>query len=405
MELQRTSERRKSWYLTYLLTKDITFKEIKLYGISSYVLKKFERINRTIIKQDITLLKRRTLFTALFEFIEQVCSGIVLFIIIYSAYLGEILIGTVVGYIKALGLIQSNSKSIITSIYTLYQNHLYMSQLFDFLSMEENKPEQPGLHSIKDIEQIDIYDLSFVYPSSNTQVLKNINLSFRKGERIAIVGTNGSGKSTLVKLLLKMYEVNDGMIHYNRHSINDYDTKQLQACVAALFQDFVKYELTLRENVAFGQIDSMNDEAKIRSALSKARVDFVSDPDTQMGLWFNEGKQFSGGQWQKVAIARSFFRDASLYILDEPSSALDPVAEKQIIDMFLQMTKDKIGIFISHRLSTAMLADRIIVMDQGEIIGEGTHEQLLESVSLYKEMHELERAKITGYKQEEFMDA
>ncbi|WP_110933142.1 ABC transporter ATP-binding protein [Paenibacillus bouchesdurhonensis] len=412
VEWNRTSERRKSWYLTYLLTKDVTFKEVKLYGISRYVLSKFENINKKFIKQDIALFKRRTVFTVLFDFIEQICTNVVLFIIIYSAYLGEILIGNVVGFIKALSLIQSNSKLIINTIYTLYQSNLYMSQLFDFLALEEagesvDTLETPAAadNTISRIETIKISDLTFAYPSFAHPVLNNINLEFRRGERIAIVGTNGSGKSTLVKLLIKMYQIDDDMIQFNNKSINSYRTEQLQSCITVLFQDFVKYELTLRENVGFGQIDRMHEEEAISEALFKGKVDFENDLDTQLGLWFDEGKQLSGGQWQKVAIARSFFRDASLYILDEPSSALDPMAEKQIIDMFLQMTKDKIGIFISHRLSTAMLADRIVVMHKGEVIGIGEHQELLKSVSLYREMYELEQSKISGYRKEEFVDA
>ncbi len=392
---ERATDKRRSWYLSYLLTRDNTFKEIKSYGIGQYVLSKFDSINKKFVKQDIKLFKRRSIFTFIFEFVQQVCTAAILFIIIYSAFIGEILIGNVVGFINALNLIQSNCKGILNTVYTLYENNLYISQLFEFLDLEEESIniENKESKSISDIETLDIKDLTFKYPNSPKIVLNNINLNIRKGERIAIVGANGSGKSTLVKLISKLYEVNENSILYNGRSLNNYDETQLKNCIAILFQDFTKYELTVRENIGFGNIENIDNDDDMEKALNKASATFINNLDEQLGLWFQDGRQLSGGQWQKIAIARTFFRDASLYILDEPSSALDPIAEKEVIDMFLKMTEDKIGIFISHRLSTAMLADRIIVMNEGEIVGNGTHQELIKNNSLYKEMYELESIK------------
>ena len=391
----RATDRRKSWYLSYLLTRDNTFKEIKSYGIGQYVLNKFDSINKKFVKQDIKLFKRRSIFTFIFEFVQQACTSTILFIIIYSVLIGEILIGNVVGFINALNLIQSNCKGILNTIYTLYENNLYISQLFEFLDLEEENIniENKDQKNISDIETLDIKDLTFKYPNTSKLVLNNINLNIRKGERIAIVGANGSGKSTLVKLISKLYEVEENSILYNGISVNNYDETQLKNCIAILFQDFTKYELTVRENVGFGNIENIDNDEDMEKALKKASSTFISNLDEQLGLWFQEGRQLSGGQWQKIAIARTFFRDASLYILDEPSSALDPIAEKEVIDMFLKMTEDKMGIFISHRLSTAMLADRIIVMNEGEIVGNGTHQEMIKNNSLYKQMYELESIK------------
>lgn len=392
---ERATDKRKSWYLSYLLTRDNTFKEIKSYGIGPYVLSKFDIINKKFVKQDIKLFKRRSIFTFIFEFVQQACTATILFIIIYSAVIGEILIGNVVGFINALNLIQSNCKSILNTVYTLYENNLYISQLFEFLDLEEENIniENKELKSISDIETLDIKNLIFKYPNSPKIVLNNINLNIKKGERIAIVGANGSGKSTLVKLISKLYEVKENSILYNGISLNNYDEIELKNCIAILFQDFTKYELTVRENIGFGNIENIDNDDYMKIALNKASATFINNLDEQLGLWFQDGKQLSGGQWQKIAIARTFFRNASLYILDEPSSALDPIAEKEVIDMFLKMTEDKIGIFISHRLSTAMLADRIIVMDEGEIVGNGTHGELLKNNSLYRQMYELESIK------------
>lgn len=392
---ERATDKRKSWYLSYLVTRDNTFKEIKSYGIGQYVLNKFDIINSKFVKQDIKLFKRRSIFTFIFEFVQQACTSIILFIIIYSALIGEILIGNVVGFINALNLIQNNCKEILNTVYTLYENNLYISQLFQFLDLEEENfnIENKELKNISDIETLDIKNLTFKYPNSPNVVLNNINLNIKKGERVAIVGANGSGKSTLVKLISKLYEVKENSILYNGISLNNYTEAQLKNCIAVLFQDFTKYEMTVRENVGFGNIESIDNDENMKKALDKASATFISNLDEQLGLWFQDGRQLSGGQWQKIAIARTFFRDASLYILDEPSSALDPIAEKEVIDMFLKMTEDKIGIFISHRLSTAMLADRIIVMNEGEIVGNGTHQELIKNNFVYKKMYELEGIK------------
>ena len=389
---ERATDKRKSWYLSYLVTRDNTFKEIKSYGIGQYVLNKFDSINSKFVKQDIKLFKRRSIFTFIFEFVQQACTSI---IIIYSALIGEILIGNVVGFINALNLIQNNCKEILNTVYTLYENNLYISQLFQFLDLEEENfnIENKELKNISDIETLDIKNLTFKYPNSPNVVLNNINLNIKKGERVAIVGANGSGKSTLVKLISKLYEVKENSILYNGISLNNYNEAQLKNCIAVLFQDFTKYEMTVRENVGFGNIESIDNDENMKKALDKASATFISNLDEQLGLWFQDGRQLSGGQWQKIAIARTFFRDASLYILDEPSSALDPIAEKEVIDMFLKMTEDKIGIFISHRLSTAMLADRIIVMNEGEIVGNGTHQELIKNNFVYKKMYELEGIK------------
>ena len=334
---ERATDKRKSWYLSYLVTRDNTFKEIKSYGIGQYVLNKFDSINSKFVKQDIKLFKRRSIFTFIFEFVQQACTSIILFIIIYSALIGEILIGNVVGFINALNLIQNNCKEILNTVYTLYENNLYISQLFQFLDLEEENfnIENKELKNISDIETLDIKNLTFKYPNSPNVVLNNINLNIKKGERVAIVGANGSGKSTLVKLISKLYEVKENSILYNGISLNNYNEAQLKNCIAVLFQDFTKYEMTVRENVGFGNIESIDNDENMKKALDKASATFISNLDEQLGLWFQDGRQLSGGQWQKIAIARTFFRDASLYILDEPSSALDPIAEKEVIDMFL----------------------------------------------------------------------
>lgn len=215
-------------------------------------------------------------------------------------------------------------------------------------------------------------------------------MKINKGETIALFGKNGSGKSTLIKLLMGYYLVDKNMIKINGIPLNEIKIESLHKLTGILFQDYCKYELTLKDNVGFGNINEIENESNIVEALEKAGVDFLSDLNQQLGKWFADGTQLSGGQWQRVAIARCFFKRAQLYILDEPNAALDKMGEKKIMNTFFELTKDNIGIFISHKIAHAMLADKIIYLENGEIIAEGTHSELLERCPSYREIYELE---------------
>ncbi|MGG1652975.1 ABC transporter ATP-binding protein [Paenibacillus sp. NRS-1780] len=399
IQWKRTSSERKAWYLNYILTHDFSFKEIKLYKLKDYLLQSYWAIREAFIKQDTYILRKKTIFNLVFEVIVQLVGAVVILTAIMSAYAGGIMVGHVISYIRSVSLVQSNSQSMMGNIYSIYNSGLYMNQLFEFLEYEsereasENIPLQEGIGQIKTIQ---LENVSFKYPNQAMDALKHVNLSFKSGERVAIVGPNGSGKSTLIKLLTALYSVQTGDILVNGKPIQQWGNEGYQQQIAVLFQDYVKYEMKLQENVGFGQVSEMERRDKITSALHTAGVNFMKkdaasyDLDAQLGLWFDEGRQLSGGQWQKVALARVYFRDASVYILDEPSAALDPIAEKQTFDTFFNLSSEKIGIFISHRLVAAQLADRIIVMDQGEVVGEGPHDELLENCSVYKQMHDSE---------------
>lgn len=383
---------RKSWYISHIMTKDFSFKEIKLFDLGNHLLDRYKKINKDFIKENFKLYKKRGILSYSFEFMEEMCLTVITVIIIFSVIAGEIMIGNVVALINTMKLINSTNKSLLNVIYKLYQNSLYMNQLFEFLEISVEDGPRVRLHNdkIQKIDNIKVKNLKFKYPTGKENALKGIDFEISKGERVAIVGRNGSGKSTLMKLLLRMYNTEDESIFFNNVPIKNIHESDVRKEITALFQDFVKYELSVRENIAFGNIEELNNDKKIRAAMEMGKIDFIDDIDSQLGLWFEDGKQLSGGQWQKIAIARAFFRDASLCILDEPSSALDPISEKEIIKMFMEITKGKIGIFISHRLSTAMLADKIIVMDKGRITGIGTHKELLLTNEIYKTMYRLE---------------
>lgn len=281
--------------------------------------------------------------------------------------------------------------SIMNIIYSINQNSLYMYKLINFIHEPKIKHGDKKIYRLEEINNIEINDLSFCYPGTNKKVLKNINLKINKGEKIAFFGRNGSGKSTLIKLLLGYYLVDDSMIKINGISLNDINTDNLYKLIGILFQDYCKYELTLKDNVGFGNIDEIDNEPQILESLEKAAVDFIPpNLEQQLGKWFSDGIQLSGGQWQRVALARCFFKKAQLYILDEPNAALDKMGEKKIMNTFFELTKNNIGIFVSHKIAHVMLADKIIYLDEGRIVAEGTHEQLLKTCPSYKEIYDLE---------------
>lgn len=392
---KRAGQERKSWYISYILTHDFSFKELKLYNLKDYLLNKYWDIKKSFIDQDTKILRKKTYLNLIYEIAVQLVGAVIIFIAIMSAFAGKIMVGNVMSYIRSVSLVQSHSQSIMTSIYSIYNSNLYMNQLYEFLELREEKNQGHKKQIVEPIHSVIFQNVSFIYPNQGEQTLNHINVSLNKGERIAIVGPNGSGKSTFIKLLTGLYEVQQGDILVNGVNIKELDMDSYMEQIAALFQDFMKYEMTLKENIGFGQIDKLHQTNKMHEVLDIVKADFLKGHssyqfDTQLGLWFDEGRQLSGGQWQKIALARAYFREASLYILDEPSSALDPIAEKETFDTFFSLSKDKIGIFISHRLVAAKLADRIIVMDKGKIVGIGTHEELLKTCPLYKKMDESE---------------
>lgn len=370
----RAKDERKTWYLTYLLTHDFSFKEISLLDLKDYFLKKYWSISALFIRQNTSILKRKTLFNILYELSIQIVSAIIIGVAIMSAYVGEILVGNVMSYIRSVGLVQTNSQAIMSNIYTVYSSTLYMDMLFQFLNYCVKEDSSEKIVMKEPINKIDIKELSFSY-NGKTKVLDKINLTLVQGEKVALVGPNGSGKSTFLKILAGLYNIEEGEILINGRSLKDLDIRSYRSKMSVLFQDFVKYELSLRENIGFGDIQNLNNDEKMVQMLHKLQTKFLQTDngsynlDLQLGNWFEDGCQLSQGQWQKIALGRVYFRDASFYILDEPNAALDTVSEREVFEKFFELSKDKIGVFISHRLNAAKMADKIIVMDKGKIVG------------------------------------
>lgn len=433
---RRAPRTREQWYLSYLLTHDHSFKEVKIYQIGTFLIQKYRQIFKGFYGEDVRLARLRLVISLVFMIISMIVLFGIIFYIVRATYLQVIMVGNLVAYIQAIMLIHGSSQSIIMRLIEIGQNNLYLKQLFSFLdasSMDtENKSiaqSEHSLHEIADnvvpihkqnkneglnshvsavfdstinkdsernkIEHIEFKNVSFQYPGTDKYVLKNINLELKKGETVAIVGRNGSGKTTLVKLLVQLYNHFEGDILINGQSIRSFDKERLRQKIGVVFQDFTRYELPVRSNIGFGNVDFTSDDEKIYQAAKQAGIiDLIQEMpqqlDTRLGRWFENGYQLSGGQWQRIGIARSYIRNADLYVLDEPSSALDPESEIDVFNKFNTLIKNKLGLFISHRYTSVKYAQKIIVLDEGQIAEQGTHEQLMKKNGVYRDLYSLQ---------------
>ena len=389
-EERNAKKARSIWYYEFLLTKDQSFKEVKIFNLARHIIKRHNDLKKSVINENLYNTKVRLIISVVFDFVDQICMAVLMILIIFSVIAGEILIGNAVALLRIINMMFDSFNSIMNIIYSINQNSLYMSKLINFLNRPGNSNSKET-YKLNDLDQIEINNLTFAYPETDKIVLQNINIKINKNQRVALFGRNGSGKSTLIKLLLGYYLVEDDMIKMNGIPLNKVNIDSLHKLTGILFQDYCKYELSVKDNVGFGNIDEIDNEAQIRDSLEEAGIDFLPpDLNQQLGKWFSDGTQLSGGQWQRVALARCFFKKAQMYILDEPNAALDKMGEKKIMNTFFELTKNKIGVFISHKIAHVMLADKIIYLDEGKIVAEGTHEELLKTCPSYKEIYDLE---------------
>ncbi|QMS95783.1 ABC transporter ATP-binding protein [Streptococcus equinus] len=398
IQWSRVNSEREVWYINYLLTHDFSFKEIKLNGISQYFIQKYGKLKKSFIKQDLIIAKKKSIFNGGLDTVLNIINGVAIFTMVNSTRAGKLLVGNFVSLIQALTRVNTYSQTMIQNVYIIYNTSLFMEQLFNFLNMRVENGKlnlQKQFDLGESVNCISVRNLSFSYPENTEKSVSNVSVDFKKGELVAIVGKNGSGKSTFVKLLSGLYSPSEGEIFYDGKSNRALGLDFYQKNISVLFQDFVKYELSLRENIGLSNLKQLTDE-RIKQCMETIGLDFLKQDvdynlNQRLGTWFNDSRQLSGGQWQKVALARTFFKNASIYILDEPSSALDPISEKEVFDDFIHRSANSISLFVSHSLSAAKKADRIIVMKDGRIINEGKHEDLLKASDYYRELYYSER--------------
>ncbi|WDV47624.1 ABC transporter ATP-binding protein [Clostridiaceae bacterium M8S5] len=393
----RTDDERKAWYYSYLITNGDNYKELKIYKLFKYFIHRYETYIKKFNCQDIKIAKERTIFLSILDLAEQILNGIMFAYIVYNGYLGIILIGDVVTYTRTVISTKSQIQQILQTFANIQKESLFIDQLFyfiDFNSKENIKTKK--LIKIDQIKEIRVENLFYRYKQSQDYVLRDINLTINNNELTAIVGRNGSGKTTLAKIIMGFYDDYEGKIYVNGINLRDISKKSYMNRIGALFQDFAKFEATFRENIGYGNLHIINDDDTIINIASKFNVDNIANNneqylETQLGYWFDKGKQISIGQWQKIALSRAFAKKADLYFLDEPNAALDAISEYNIARLYTELLDNKLGVIIAHRFNNFIKqAQNIIVMESGEIIEKGTHRDLIRFGELYKKLYDLQ---------------
>ncbi|MBL8019863.1 MAG: ABC transporter ATP-binding protein [Leptospirales bacterium] len=392
----RAPEARMMTYLEQVLTLDSTVKEVKLFGLGAELLDRFRQMFRKIFNEDMQLARKRLGLSFLWGLLSTISFYVCYAWIIYLAVLRKITVGDMTLYLAAVRQSQGSFQGLLDNVSRLYENGLFMDNLFSFLQIPEARVGGVLAYApVTGRAGIRLDHVYFKYANSTDWAVEDVSLEIRPGEKFALVGENGSGKTTLIKLLTALYEPVQGSIWLNDVNVSEMNPGEVSRWIGVIFQDYVKYQLTLGENVGFGNVGRLREAERILSALDNAGANDLmrSLPqglDSVLGHQFKGGRELSGGQWQRIALARAFMRDAPVLILDEPTSALDAESEYEIFKRFKALTEGKTAILISHRFSTVRIADRIGVMEKGRLIELGTHDELVKLGGRYATLFEMQ---------------
>lgn len=399
---RETPEERERGYIGDLLVQPRTTKEIRAYVLADYLLNRHRNLSEDLFRQRALMYRSGTRVSLLTGFVTGTTLAIAYLFVSIKGAAGLIDPGGVVLVIGAFTSVSSTLAQISSTFVSVDQHTTFLDDYFSFLSIDQliKKIENPEALPEKLDKGIVFDNVSFTYPGSPESAVKDFNLAIKNGELIALVGENGAGKSTIVRLLLRFYDVDNGSISIGGVDLKNTDPEDLRNRIGVLFQDYANYELTVRENVTMGRPNAEVSDSRVLGSLRDARSEWLvkkmpNGLDSKVGRLFDGGHDLSGGEWQRLALARIMYRDADIWILDEPTSSLDPEAEAAIFAELKENLKGRIGIVISHRFSTVRIADRIAVIADGKVSEFGSHEELMKAKGRYSELFELQAA---GYR-------
>jgi len=405
-----TPERRQLDYLRYVGASDKTAKEVQMFGLAPWLTERYRDLSQKFYEENRNLSIRRGVVSALLSILGTVGYYAAYVVILIRAVKGDITIGTLTFLAASFGRGRDVIQSILLSASNVAEQALYLRDLFVFLEMRPTIESPPNARLVPaKIQSGFVFEnVGFRYPGSEQWAIRNVDLVLRPGERVALVGENGAGKTTITKLLARLYDPTEGRITLDGVDLKEYNLASVRHAIGVIFQDFVRYDMRFDENIGVGEIDSVRADLDKNNGTPTAITDaaenslaasllprFSKGYQQMLGRRFEEGVDLSGGEWQKIALARAYIRDAQVLILDEPTAALDARAEYEVFLRFSELVAGRMAILISHRFSTVRMADRIIVLRHGKVEGQGSHEELLSKGGLYEELFTMQAQ---GYK-------
>jgi ATP-binding cassette subfamily B protein len=402
LDFGRTPERRELDYVRQTAASVETAKEVKIFGLHAFLVDRYRRLAASFYDANRRLAQRRAGWGALFTTIGTIGYYFAYAYIAWRTLTGEFSVGDLTFLAGSFRRLRTLLESLLSGFSSVAGQALYLDDLFSFFEVrpEIHSPADPLPFPRPISEGFVFEDVGFIYPGAERWAVRHLSFTLKAGEVVALVGENGAGKTTLVKLLTRLYDPDEGRILLDGRDLRDYGLDELRGSMGVIFQDFVRYNLPAGDNIAVGRIDARDDHERIARAANRSQADEViarlsGGYDQMIGKRFKNGVELSGGEWQKIAIARAYMREAEVLILDEPTAALDARAEFEVFQRFKELSKGKTAVLISHRFSSVRMADRILVLADGKVEAQGTHEELVAQQGRYAELFELQAA---GYR-------
>ncbi|MBA4168524.1 MAG: ABC transporter ATP-binding protein, partial [Chitinophagaceae bacterium] len=387
---RQTPERRELDYIRYVGASDETAKEVKIFDLSGFFIDRFRTLSNQFFTDNKKLAVRRSVWGTVFAVVGSLGYYGAYVYIIQQAVAGILSIGDLTFLAGSFRQLRSLLEGVLSRFTSVSQGAIYLKDFFDFFDIKSKNTvalhPRPFPKPVR--EGFTFENVGFSYANSDRWATRHLSFTLHAGEKLALVGENGAGKTTLVKLLARLYEPTEGRILLDGYDLRDYDLAELRTQIGVIFQDYLRYQMTVAQNIAVGNINKKEDREMIENASRQSLADIMVQRlggkyDQALGKRFNNGVELSGGEWQKIALARAYMKDAQLLILDEPTSALDARAEYEVFQRFAELTRGKSAVLISHRFSTVRMANRILVLDKGEIVETGSHEELLKKNGRY----------------------